>query len=163
MANLQTEQHQEAEEEKLRLRKLRYAERRQRQQKATAAVTKRIVAAALKRTYHAIDAISQEPIVTNKQLLEALGTTSYHSIYDFLQRCEGIPWLTVETFSRNRRRFIVNRELRTLCEFNTNPNGLSVADFLINIRNEIKRRKSEGYLEVINLLNWIEEELGKIC
>jgi hypothetical protein len=98
---------------------------------------------------------------------------------DFYRRIRLIPWLMIER-TKDGTTFTIDQDLRAICEGRApRPalGGLSIHNFLKNLRTEIKRRRKENRDEIERvrwdpdeiskqnqreLLNWIELELGRI-
>jgi hypothetical protein len=97
----------------------------------------------------------------------------------FLSCCRHLPWLEIERV-KDGLLFKVDAQLRDICELRERHkalDGRSVSECLTELRQEIARRKKENNanrekrnwnieatvkLELIKLLEWIEDELGKI-
>lgn len=130
------------------------------------------------RAIKIIDAVAERPLVTQSDLMKAIGTTSSHTAVNFISQVQLLPWLTINTV-KDGYTFVVDHELREICEARRHrPQlGTSYNAFLKNMRREITRRREEANaqrakrnwqhdavlkMELVRLLNWIETELDKL-
>lgn len=100
----------------------------------------------------------------------------------FLTKASMLPWLTIELVGQEQWIFIIDRNLKELCElYEPRPQlgGMSFVKFMGNLRREITRRRTEANyrrarahnrwspdsvnkVELCQLVDWIERELDKI-
>lgn len=117
------------------------------------------------------------PIATSEMCAELGG--GVRMLNDFLLACRHLPWIEIRRV-KGGAIFTIDAELKDICELRERHEALggrSITECLTELRREIARRRKENNanrekrpwnveatikLELIKLLDWIEDELGKI-